>query len=267
VGRELKRVAAGQIAGARETLAQRDGAVSRKVHEARSRFKKARTVLLVARRGLGKKSYRRGNRLLREAGRDFRAARDSVALVEALDALGRDCYDGKPPAILRALRRVLAREAKLAGCEVEAGGALDRAERKLRKEHTRVKGWDLDAFDREDARRALQKARKAFLRARDAAGASPIDENMHDWRKRTKILANESALLRKICPLQSKGIETLEMLGRVLGDERDLGLLAQAIKARKEKLGHPAQRRQVLALLARHRKSLCESAFALGTQF
>ncbi|HEX4084793.1 MAG TPA: CHAD domain-containing protein [Chthoniobacteraceae bacterium] len=264
VGRELKRVAAAQMGRARKALSQKNGAVAVGIHTARTRLKKTRALLRMAKAGLGRKEYRKENHILRDAGRDIRDARDGVALVEALDAFTAECFEGRPPEVLLLLRRILAREAKRLEREVKDGGVLKRAARQVRKELKRVKEWDLNGFDKKDARHAWRKARKAFRRAHQTADAEPTPENLHEWRKRTKELWNETLLLRKKSPDLGERADQIGSLAQLLGKDRDLGLLGDVIHARRDRLAHPAQCRAVLRLLTDRQKQLQTAAFLAG---
>lgn len=272
-GRELKRMAAGEIKRAQKALSKKvrahglgEGTAASAVHEARRRFKKVRGLLRLARHGLGRKRFRRENVFLRDAGREIRAVRDAVALVEALDGLTRRCGGEKPPEIVGELRRLLVRDARRMARGILSDGALARTSRRLSGELKRVTGWKLGDFTWKDAERAWRVRRAACRRAFEAARAEPTDENLHEWRKRAKDLKHEMLLLAKAYPELRERTREVAALTDILGEHRDLALLAQAAAESKEALHFPDQLKGLLARLAARRRKLRAEAFALAAK-
>lgn len=264
LGRELKRVAAGEVARARSALVRKKAGGIEGVHEARQSFKKIRGLLRLVRCGLGREVFERENIFFRDEGRRIREARDGQALIEALDALGRDGFAGEPPEIVRALRRRLSVESRRLARGMAAGGEFAQAARSLKAELERVKAWELDDFTWKDARAAWQRARKACRRASRTALVKPTDENLHEWRKRAKHLWHETLLLRKGLPGAREEIVHLRALTDVLGTDHDLALLRCEALARRKALGLPHEVKVLMATLSAERKRLQKEAFALA---
>lgn len=262
VRRGLKRAAAGEIERAQKALARK------RIHEARKRFKKVRGLLRLARRGLGRKRFKRENALFRYAGQEIRAPRDAEALVETLDALASRYFKRQtPPAIFIRLRRLLVRQVKDLERGVASNGAFARTSRSMREELCRVGGWKLGHFTWKDARRAWRQAREQFREAFEAAREAPTDANLHAWRKRAKTLWYQTLLLRKGCPKVRKHMEDIEAVEVLLGEDRDLALLAKAVSDRERALRSADQLKILLGLLAERRKKLQAKALALAAIF
>jgi hypothetical protein len=266
---ELRRIAAGEIRRARNALLrdQPHAVATEKVHKARQHLKKVRGLLRLAQTGFGKKEFKRLNILFRDIGRDIRAARDAVALIEALDGLTlliRQSFDGKPPPIIIRLRRLLVRDArKLARASISSGAPAQTAQH-LKGALQEVKTWNLEHLTEKSARRAWRRARALCRSAFHAASSAPSDENLHEWRKQATTLWHETVLLRKRCPDLQKKRHEVKRLIDLLGDDHDLAILAIAASERKAVLGNPDQLKILLALLAARRKKLREDAFALA---
>jgi hypothetical protein len=269
IGRDLKRAAAREISRAKKILAHDARKTPRGnpgagIHEARKCFKKTRALLRLAKSGLGPKKFKRENRFFRDAGRQIRAVRDAVALVEALDSVSRRYFDRRRPQIASTLRLILAGDARRLGRAAVADGVLERAARRLDAELKRVKEWKLRDFKWEDAIRGSRRARKACKRAFQAARANPGQENLHEWRKRAKDLLHESLLLRERRPKLRKRIEAVQTITIILGEDRDLAMLEAAAVKRQDQLGPPGQFKMLLSLLAARREELRTQAFALS---
>ena len=270
-GRELKRVAGGEIKRARRALASKgdartvvEGDVGKAVHAVRRSIKKVRGVLRLARRGLGRARFKRENGCFRDAGREIRAVRDAAAVMEALDSLTEHCFKGEPPAVSRELRRLLVADAQRLARGVASGRAFERTSRRLGSELKRVDQWELQDFTWKDARRAWHRACKACRRACEVARSEPTDENLHEWRKRAKDLWHEMLLLRKACPAVEKPLDDIGALTDILGDDRDLALLAKTARDREDSLDSPDQFRMLLGQISERRKKLQAKAFALA---
>ena len=271
LGHGLKSVAAREIEAARRALSRKAAALGKAggngldaVHEARRHFKRMRGLLRLVRRGLGRKGFSRENVFFRDAGRKIRAARDGVALIEALDGLSHRAFKGDPPAIVGRLRRLLVRDAQRLAEGIVLGRVLARTSRDLEAELDRVKAWELKDFTWKDARKAWRNGRRRCRRAFEAAHAEPTDENLHEWRKRAKILWQETLLLRKGCPEHREQMRDVKALGLILGEDRDLAMLKRAARMHREEIGLPDQWKALMEALTARRSRLRVEAFELG---
>ena len=268
VKRALRRAAAGEVKCARKALQKKTWRTTTgAVHEARKRFKKIRALLRLARPGLGKKQFKEENVFFRDAGRRIREVRDRDALIQALDEVSRRSFDGRKPRVVSELRGLLMREVGDARHAVEREGALVETARELSGEIKRVKGWRLRGFTRKSAREAGGCGWKACQKAYEAAAKEPTDENLHEWRKRTKCLLFEILLLGDECPELGKWKDEVERLGAVLGAYRDLAMLVREIDHLKGKLRYAGQIEKLLGPIKRRRERLRREALATAKRW
>lgn len=199
-----------------EALVDR-GPAAERVHEARRQLKKARALLALGRRAVGRSRADRAEKELREAGRALSNVRDAEVAAGAYEAL-------RPR--LRGPRAALLARRKAA--ELTVGTAAEAAKRRL------------DAARRELARmgrpgrRALARAARAALEkvlARgEAAMLAPQDEALHAWRKAAKRLDGMLGEVNSPTPRLRRLRERLAALGEALGDDHDLVILGAALK-------------------------------------
>lgn len=263
---ELRRIAAAEVRRARNALSRKapPGIATESVHKARKHLNKIRGLLRLARPALGRKAFTRENLFFRDIGREIRAARDSVALIESLDNFTHQSFAGPPPVILKRLRHILVLDARKIARQLVAGGALARVAAQLDEKLGEIKKWKFKTYGCKDARRAWRNARDASLRAFAAAKADPTDENLHEWRKRAKTLLCEMLLLRSRCPDLCHTRHEIEKLAESLGEDHDLCLLEKSASAHKEKLRLPDELKTVRTLLLARRKKLRAAAFTLA---
>ena len=268
VAGKVRRIAASEIAQARDALSHpaSNGDAIASVHKARRHLKKMRGLLRLARPGLGRKQFQRENIFFRDVSREIRAARDGVALIEALDDLSHRSFNGQTPAIVKRLRRLLVLDARKLARTLKSDGTLARTSEHLAEKRAEVKKWKLKDFTPKDARHAWCKAREAGTRAFETAQREPTDENFHEWRKKAKNLLCETLLLRNRYPALEETRHATEKLTHLLGEDHDLSLLAKAVVEREARLRSPSDTKVLQALLQSRRKRLHSEAFALANR-
>lgn len=225
----------------------------RAIHDARKELKKARAALRLLRPMLGEKRYRAENLALRDAGRLLAPLRDAKALLEALERFAR--REGKRIDVRR-LGRVRAQLRKeLAAARRRfhpRSREVSEARRivKLHRERIAV------ATDQETlASDVGEGLRKLYRQARKAARRLPKDASageLHEWRKRVKVLRNAAAALEE--PTFGRGNRAVAQAGKIgdlLGEDHDLVLLCEALPANQEMQDLIAARRAKLQRRAR----------------
>jgi CHAD domain-containing protein len=230
------------LAGLRDA---RDGTRDEAVHSARKRLKETRAVLRLVGGGLDRKTRKRDDALLRDAGRSLSSARDAWVLVETLDKLN----GGQAATPLR--QRLLARHKEAAGGEtpVEAYKALEEA-------LDRTRGWAPEG-DVEVLAEGLQHTYAAGREAFAAAKEAPTDGHLHDWRKRVKDLWYAVQLVEPAWPGPFGALAgELHALSDLLGDDHDLAVFAEQVQ--------PAG--ALADTLARRRDELRAEALQLGAR-
>jgi hypothetical protein len=242
---------------------QRRKLTDQAVHEARKGVKRSRAILRLLRHVVGKLTYRRENKLLRDAGRPLTAVRDAKVLIETVRHLAR-----KSNPLARLLQEDLDRcRERLSPERVRDVAA------RLRDVKRRLEGVDEKTLGRmitrKDVDRIYKKGRSAF----EEACKSGTDERLHEWRKQVKYLLHQIEWVREF------GLRHLaeprrqaDRLAETLGDDHDLAVLKTKIRgfaaAGKLRLSHAAPRGSLGALekrLAQRRSALQRKARRLGS--
>jgi CHAD domain-containing protein len=206
------------------------------VHEARKDLKKLRSLLRLCRDGMPAEERRAINATLREIGTRLAGAREADVAVATLRALGAD----------PALERRFARTSPGIDPDVVAALAEQRAA---------VSAWPLDGVDR---RVLATGAGIAYARGRQRFRSGDSDvEGLHEWRKRVKDLWYHARLLEEAWPtVLSELAHDAHALSELLGDDHDLGVLAEQIQDDVE----------LVIRCHRRRAELEDMAFALGAR-
>jgi CHAD domain-containing protein len=287
LGDGLRRIALGQLDVAIEALdtIERTGAApggaEHAVHETRKALKRLRALVHLLRDELGEKAFARESALLRDCARRLARARDAEVMVKTLEALlGDGPRKFSRRAGVKRLRARLAAERDAAAEAMLADHLMrSRVLGELRMFRSRVFEWRLaDSGGIELVEPGLERlysqGRRRLRRA--ARGSGERTRALHRWRKRVKDLryvaemlapaGGGSAWLRRVG-------RRADELGELLGEEHDLAVLAELIraqgkrkgkgKARGKRVGR-ATRRRLLKLIARRRKRLRKRALRDG---
>jgi len=198
------------------------------IHDARKDVKKVRSLLRLARGGLGDHAVRGRQDALRAAAALLSAARDADVLAGTVDDLAERYVGQLPHAAFTA-----AREAVAGGGEAVADVRAARDEAAGALEAVRGEADDLrwDRCDRSTVdgglARSYRRGRRA-LRDRDVVEGDV--EALHAWRKRAKDLWYQQRLLEEDWPavLQAQA-EEAHRLTELLGDHHDLAVLRNAL--------------------------------------
>lgn len=233
------------------------------IHQVRRQLKAARASLRLLRPAIGERAYRAENTPLRDAGRLLRAARDSVVLVNTLEAVEEEIGDEELRQALKGLERQLQEDARRAGLKVRRSG-LQRVRGQLAPAQARTLSAPRAEGGWKPVRRGLiecyRKARKMARDSRRDAGC----ESLHEWRKRTKSLHSQLMLL---APLQNASLtrmaDRLHRVSNRLGEERDLAELSRLLRRRRRLVGEKA-RTLLDRCIARRRRKLRKKAVTAG---
>jgi CHAD domain-containing protein len=273
---ELRHTALGQLDHAIRLLGAENGTApaGNAVHETRKAIKRLRALMRLLREQLGEKGFARENAVLRDAALRLAGARDAEVRVITLDTLierhpkklGRRGGVGRLRSQLIAQREQAIRDAyedHLARAEV-----LD----ELRALRERVEHW---SFPRQEGIAIVEPGLRSIYRQGDrrrrraARSKRSGARAMHQWRKRVKDLRYAAEMLDRGDPLRRLA-RRADRLGELLGEDHDLAMLAEQLKAPGENgQGHalsvgPNTRRLLLRLIARQRRRLRKRALKKG---
>jgi CHAD domain len=296
----LRRIALGQLELAIEQLEGAGSAIPMPVavHETRKAFKRLRALLVLVEDELGSEQIERERTLLRDGGRLIAGARDAEVRLATLDGVIEHA-----PRKLAHRRGVVRLRAQLAAeRDAAAESALAPQSRAqlllmLRQMHARVEAWGLRGADGFAAvepalRRRYRRGRRAI--PHKVRGENRRSRAFHEWRKRVKDLRYEAEIVdRSRAPVASplpvarrrrrgrraghrreagyirRVARTADELGELLGEEHDLGVLAERLRAEGED-GGPAPpvgrgtRRALLRLIAKRRRRMRREALEIG---
>lgn len=257
IGAGLARLIADDLAAARRALVA-DGPAEARIHRARQRLKRVRSVLRVLRPEIGARATRSIGRL-RDAARLLAGARDADAAaasarsIKAAQAGDNAGFDRVVAYLDYEARETHARTVSTD----EAIRLLAAAERDLARMPADIDGTAL-------LERAIDKTFRRGRTARRRAEYSLATPDLHRWRKLVKELWHLVRLARKRLPTRAGRLAVrLERLAELLGLDHDHAVLAERLALSPG--GDPALLQQ-LALIAKERRALEAEAFALGAR-
>jgi CHAD domain-containing protein len=285
----LRRMAVGQLDRAIELLSREGGRTTgeRAVHETRKALKRLRTLLALLADAVDERTLSYEQEAVRQAARRLSGVRDAEVMVQTLDAL----LERHPRKLRRkSVRRLRERfEAERRRAAAHTGDPATRAEviAQLRGARVRIERWTLP---RGRGLRAIEPGLERIYRQgrkrcrRAARGKGETAQAMHEWRKRVKDLRYTAEALG---PAETAGkpgnscagegarslrrlAKRADELGELLGDDHDLAVLAERVRAQGRRHAGPhapigrGAERTLLKLIARRRRHLRKIALRQG---
>lgn len=258
----LRRQLVDDVAAARDTLLDPRLALDERIHKARRRLKRARTILRALRPLAGKAAKRQGRRL-GDIARSLSAARDADVVAATARRLA-DEATGEEASALARLAEHLVERAKAVHAEAPPSEAAAAA---LGKEAQRAAAlaWAPDAERADVLLEGLASTYRDGRRAMAIAEDAPGDETLHEWRKAVKHRWHLSKLAQKRTGAAAAGVVTaLDELGELLGVDHDLAVLAALVIGEPALAGGETDAGRALAAISARRQRLQADAMALG---
>jgi CHAD domain-containing protein len=282
----LPRMAVGQIDIALELLAPDRGASdAHVVHETRKAIKRLRALLRLLEHQLGKKEYARDSDALRELAQRLSGARDAEVMRATLDGL----IDRHPRALgrragVRQLRgRLLAEQTRMEQLALGSPTARSLALAELSVLRERIAAWSLP--DRPGLQLVERDMKKLYRHGQERhqrvlRGKGDQVRAMHEWRKRVKDLRYATEMLRRRDSRKRRRADErlrklakrADALGELLGEDHDLAVLAQRLRAgrraARQDTWHTGRktRKALLKAIAKRRKTLRKRALRDGAR-
>jgi len=299
LGAGVQRMALGQVDLAIELLGGDGGPLDEHaVHETRKALKRLRALLRLLADELGARAFARENDALRDIAARLAGARDSEVMLATLDAL-----IARHPRKLEGRGAVAALRGRLAA-ERERMERMTLGDEALREEvlhdlrafRVRVAEWRLRdgkgiALVERGLARIYRQGRRRYMRV--ARGKGDQARAMHEWRKRVKDLRYAAEMLQRREQGESargddgkrakgsrrrraaRDAEWLRVvarradeLGELLGEDHDLVLLGEWVRAGKDGSGRERiprrTRKLLLKLIDRRRAELRKRALRAG---
>jgi CHAD domain-containing protein len=286
----LQRTALGQVETMLELLHREDPTtIANTVHETRKALKRLRALLRLLEHELGSVAIAHESDTLRNVAQRLSSARDAEVMLATLNALiaHQPPKLGRRPGVRRLKKRLLAEQKRSE--QATLGDPTTRAAvlTHLHCFHAHVSAWQLTprpgiALVERDLTRIYKQGQKRHLRVLRGNGNQAIA--MHEWRKRVKDLRYATEMLQRRDlpkrPTPDRRLRTLarhaDTLGELLGQDHDLAVLAQRLRAGKHAppdVGgphtwrtKPNTRRALLKAIAKRRRELRKRALRDGAR-
>ncbi len=248
------RIAAEEIGFAMAELRHHDHGES--VHNARKALKRLRALLRSLRVAFPDKWFRAENQRIAAAGRKISPLRDVHVQLRTLAHLSPGSSAGK-----RVSRHLLRRQIAFS----RGIPALRNTVRQmLRVSAKNIAAWPARKTTSGDLADGLKRIYQQGRDAYKTASKSPSPENLHEWRKKAKLLGYGLELIAGLgVHKESKMINAAAGLSEALGDNHDLFMVQKALD--RENRARPApDYRALTKRISARRAKLQKKAFKLG---
>ena len=263
LGKNLRRMFRQQIDAALAVAKGADEPNDTRVHAMRKHLKKARAVLQLARKKIGK-AFRREDRRLRDVGRLMTEIRDAEVRLQTM----RQLEDATHHHYLsyQKIERLLALE--LENFLVAFGDWGNSAIPMLERACDEAGQWPIDDYRSKHLRRAVQRSYKSGRRALAAAKAKPSAGKFHELRKQVKLLGYQLRILRPLNHVVVGSVSgELTDLGHLLGRVHDLTFLADRLRQERSEKHWGKQDDELLAVIENSEAELQRDGMEMAERF
>lgn len=286
----LPRMALGQVDLTLELFGRDGNTISADtVHETRKALKRLRALLRLIEHQLGGAQYKRDSDALRNTAQRLSRARDAEVMLATLDALiaRHPRKLGRRRGVRQLRKRVLAQQQRSERKVLRDPATRTAVLTELHSFRARVVAWQLIerpglALVERDLTNLYKQGKQRHLRVLRAKGDQTIA--LHQWRKRVKDLRYAAEMLqrrdaRKRRPADKRLRELssrADTLGELLGEDHDLAVLAQHLRAGKHADASaggahtwrtkPNTRKALLKAIAKRRRQLQKRALRDGAR-
>ncbi len=262
MGEALRRLCLGQVRRALEIATGERETEGSPVHQTRKHLKKARAVLHLVEKEIGRREFKRLDRRLRDTGRLVSEVRDAEVRLQTVRELQQV---GKKNGGFRKVEETLLLDLQnflsaFAEWQVEAIPRLCPV-------REAVAGWSLEKFGPKQYARCLQTTYKCGREALARAQEKPTAECFHELRKQAKRLWYQVRIIRPHHPVVLRRIcDEIRNLTDMLGKAHDLSFLAERVEKHPEP-DWQGERGELLELVARSEGELLQAATELAGRF
>ena len=264
IPQSVKRIAREEISAAIGQLRGRAGApADQSVHEVRKSLKKTRALLRLVRPHLGE-FYSDENVRLRDTGQKLSELRDAGALLGVLDNLRKRPHAAAAQSFTK-VRRVLTQQKRDLEGAVETRRLKPELTSTLRQAQNSIRYWplEIEGFDAIEA--GLEQTFRNGRRAMAKACKTGRREHFHEWRKRVKDHWYQVRLLQKVWGGVMVAYEqSLKDLEDALGEDLNLALLEERVKALASQNGHSVKAPGLDKTINAARKEYRDRALEIG---
>lgn len=264
-GESLRRICRKQIDLALAVAKGEKDVKDTPVHETRKHLKKARAVLRLVRKEIGRGLFKKQDHALRDVGRMISEIRDAEVRLQTVRELqsatrrqGRRSFEKLEEILMLELENFVAAFAEWQG---QAIPILDR----VRDE---INCWPIDQLGLKQFRRAVQSTYKRGRNALAEAKRTRSTDCFHMFRRQAKQLGYQLRILRPANTVVLKSLsDDLAALGDLLGRAHDLSFLADRLREEPERAGWQREGRQLLAVIEASQSDLQRGAADLAERF
>jgi len=264
-GESLRRICRKQVELALAIAKNEKEVKDTPVHETRKHLKKARAVLRLVRKEIGRGLFKKQDHALRDVGRMISEIRDAEVRLQTVRELQN--------ATRRQRRRSFEKLEEILMLELEnfvaafaewQGQAIPILER-VRDE---ISCWPIDQLGFEQFRRAVQSTYKRGRNALSEAKRTRTTDSFHMFRREAKQLGYQLRILRPTNSVVLKSLsDDLGALGDLLGRAHDLSFLADRLRQEPERAAWQREGRQLLAVIEASQSDLQRGAADLAERF
>jgi CHAD domain-containing protein len=227
IGKEIKTLAKLQLESALQVL-NGNNISPEAVHVARTSIKKVRTIIQLTSPALSNSERKKLHDLLHEASIRLGPIRDAEVQVQTFDLilgtsnLNQDDFYSLREGLSDAFRQRSKNSVRL------IPGIMDSLGRSLRA----IDSWNLESFGVREIRRRLRRIYRRGRTALDLCMEDESQEAFHTFRKMVKQLWYAVRITSRYWPHDGEDlIRDLGCLGELAGKERDLKMLANALRS------------------------------------
>ena len=264
LGKNVRRIFRGQIDGALAVARGTAEPDDTPVHSMRKHLKKARAILQLVRKEIGRAAFRRQDRRLRDVGRFMTEIRDAEVRLQTMRQL--EDVTQHHYRSYQKIERLLAAElenfvAAFDGWEDQSVALLDKARAATRK-------WPVGKYTSRRLRRAVQRTYKHTGDALAKAKSEPLARNLHALRKEVKLLGYQMRILRPLNPIVVSALSgELTQLGHLLGRVHDLTFLAEWLRCQRSESHWGKQDDALLAVIETSETELQRDGIEIAERF
>lgn len=263
LGKNLRRMFRHQITAALAVAKGADEPNDTRVHAMRKHLKKARAILQLVRKEIGK-AFRREDRRLRDVGRLMTEIRDAEVRLQTMRQLEEATHHHYLS--YQKTERLLALE--LENFLVAFGDWENSAIPLLELACDEGGAWPIDVYRSKQLRRAVQRSYKAGRRALAAAKANPSAPKFHELRKQVKLLGYQLRILRPLNHIVVGSVSReLTELGHLLGRVHDLTFLADRLRQERSEKHWGKQDDELLAEIENCEAELQRDGLEMAERF
>lgn len=264
----VNRILEEEITKALDLLEKPDQVTPETIHTIRKRIKKIRALLRLVRRELKEKDFKRQNSFYRSIGHQLSPLRDATVMIKTLEKLRQAQPSIMSTRVFNGFRSTLVKQQDRTTRDFfEDSIQITQVTNAFRQAPQRVEGFPKHRNGFRIIAPNLEEIYRKARKALQLAVRQPSIDHLHELRKEVKTLWYHTRLLQPIWPSLFKAYEhEFDRLGELLGDDHDLGVLAQLIESDPLLLPGKPKKEAVLKGIQEQRYQLQEQIYPLANR-